>query len=538
MTATPITGVQSRAPVGRLLSGPFVPLALFFVFVIVAFWRSFVRVLPFAGAETAVGLAPFVPVLLFWLTWASVNQRQRRGQALTGVREPALDYPTGIFLLLVAGWLVWQTPAVDGWYFWARRLDLLAAAAFIVGAIALIWGVQTLYWYRLSALYALLIWPDILIRLQDIVAPPLAIASSLLARPLAIGFGASLAPVLDDLTVFASSGPVQWVIIIGDVCSGLNAVLAVLLVSIPAAVHLGLSFERSFTWICRGMALALLSNVVRVVVLFLAVEAFGVNFGLRVLHPVLGVVLLSIVFAIQWAYAPATEPVSRPSPFRALQVVPWPSFRTAVVLLSICGIFFIASSRVEAFEPLPPIGPPGAGVTEALEYVRLPEGWRRRGVTELAWQNLFGPSSRSYAMSFASSEGAIVKGQLVVTHDRGKLTAFSLEACRVYHGNNVVGRRTVDLGAGGVAYLIDTWDRSFSGGGRLSVLYWETPLTVNGREANARFAIFVTENDEGILPPPREKGLAPGGEAFDAAANVLIQLARDITNEILASQAA
>ena len=533
MTAPAVAAVQIREPVGRFLTGPFLPLALFFALVIVAFWRSFARVLPFAGAETAVGLVPFVPVLLFWLTWASVNQRLRRGQALTGVREPALDYPTGILLLLVAGWLVWQTPAVDGWYFWARRLDLLAAAAFIVGAIALVWGVQTLYWYRWCALYALFIWPDILIRLQDVVAPPLAIATALLARPLAIGFGASLAPVQNDLTVFVSSGPVQWGIIIGDVCSGLNAALAVLLVSIPAAAHLGLSFERGFTWICRGIALALLSNVVRVVILFLAVEAFGEPFGLRVLHPILGVVLLSIVFLIQWAYAPATEPVSRPSPFRAMSVLPLPSLRTAGVLLSICGIFFIASSRIEAFEPLPPIGPPGAGVTEPLDYVRLPDDWKRRGVTELAWQNLFGPSSRSFAMSFASSEGAIVKAQLVVTPDRGKLTAFSLEACRVYHGNNVIGRRTVDLGAGGVAYLIDTWDRSASGAGRLSVLYWETPLTLRGREANARFAIFVVENDQGILPPPRESGLAPGGEAFDAADNVLIQLARDITNEIL-----
>jgi hypothetical protein len=193
----------------------------------------------------------------------------------------------------------------------------------------------------------------------------------------------------------------------------------------------------------------------------------------------------------------------------------------------------VASYRITAFEPLPPIGPPSAPLDQPMSYVQLPPGWDFRGFSELAWQNLFGPESNSYAMSFQSPSGAVVKAQLVATPDRDRLRAFTLENCRIYHGNDVVGTKTVDLGAGGKAFLLNVWDRSLQGPGRFSVLYWESPARVADRDFHVRFALFAMEADQETFPPAANPGSAPGGPEFDAGDSLLVGLARDITDRLL-----
>ncbi|MEK7214761.1 MAG: hypothetical protein AAB289_04110, partial [Chloroflexota bacterium] len=209
------------------------------------------------------------------------------------------------------------------------------------------------------------------------------------------------------------------------------------------------------------------------------------------------------------------------------------TWRTGIVVALIAGSFSVASARITAFEPLPPIGPPSGPLNEPLDYVQLPEGWTFRAFSELAWQNLFGSSSHSYAMSFVSGQGAVVKAQLVVTRDRERLRAFTLENCRIYKGNDIVGTRTVDLGSGGNAFLLDVWDQSVQGAGRFSVLYWEAPVRLQGQDAHARFALFVMSADRATFPPAAEAGLAPGGAEFDAGDSLLLGLARQITAELV-----
>jgi hypothetical protein len=139
-------------------------------------------------------------------------------------------------------------------------------------------------------------------------------------------------------------------------------------------------------------------------------------------------------------------------------------------------------------------------------------------------------------MSFRSSDGAQVKAQFIATPDQGRLRAYSLEACRVYHGDDVVGERRIDLGSGGVGSLIDTWDRGpFESAGRMSVLYWEAPFLLEGRTMHARVALFVVEWDEGLLPAQSEPGIAPGGQEFDRADTLLVQLARGMASELVGS---
>jgi exosortase/archaeosortase family protein len=403
-----------------------------------------------------------------------------------------------------------------------------------------VWGVQTVWWHRLAAVYAVLVWPDPLARLQDLVATPLALMTAVLARPLATLSGANLAPVPDggNLAVFSGAAPQSWTILVGDVCSGLNAGLAVALVCLPAAVWLGLTWRRALPWLAGGVLLALLSNVVRVTTLFVVANHAGPEFALGTVHPVLGAILLAIVFAALWLVAPG--PVAKRRLSSSERIIPPLGKGSALRLAAIAALvaaFALASIRIGSFAILPPIGPPGGSVSEPMDYLRLPAGWTIVGQDALGWQNLFGPDSHSYALTLQSPEGALVKAQVVTTPDQGRLDTYSLEACRVYHGEDVVGRRSIDLGAGGVAYLIDTRDSSpIDPAGRVSVLYWEAPFLLDGRLEHARVALFVVEADAGNLPEAAtQPGLAPGGSSFDIADGVLVSFASDVTRAILAS---
>jgi len=507
------------------------------VAVAAAFWRSTEAVLPLVALDQPVGLTPAMPFLAVWVAISTTRARQRAGLPTVGQRESVVDAPVAVALLGAAAWLIWQAPQSQGWYFWSSRLDLLAAGLFALGLAVLFWGVQTLLWHKLTCLYVLLLWPEPLVRIQTLVAPPLATLTAVAVRQLAGTAHLALAPVGADPTVFASATEPGWVFVIGDACAGLNAALTVLLLAAPIALHLSLSRSRIISWLSAGVALAVLSNVVRILLVFIVAQAADPEFAMGVVHPVLGAILLVVVLGCWWwlalRWGPRFAAPSLPIPASTGH---WlrSSAPALVAAVALSLVFAVGSAGLGTFEPLAPIGPPGQVLSDPLDYVQLPAGWEVRGRSAMAWKDLFGLQSTSYAMSFKSADGAIVKAQYVATPDQARLQAYSLEACRVYHGDDVVAQRTVDLGSGGVASLIDTIDQSpFSAGGRMSVLYWEAPFLLEGRTMHARLALFVVESDAGVLPDVAQAGVAPGGPAFDAADTVLVTLARGMAGELL-----
>jgi hypothetical protein len=266
-------------------------------------------------------------------------------------------------------------------------------------------------------------------------------------------------------------------------------------------------------------------------------------------HNLLGAVLLCAVFLVVWlimptgrqapttvlaASAPGAPSVATAGSATALASLPTLT-RGRVMLLGGAGAFAWASARLGGFQPLPPVGPPGAAVNTNIEYLRLPPGWRSEAQGELPVQNLFGPHSKTYWLNLRHDDGSRILAQLITTPDRNKLRQYGIEACRIFHGGDVVGTRAVALGGGATATLIDTIDRRDRElHERLSVLYWEAPFSLRGRsgEMHARVALFIEQSDERLLSTVAEAGVAPGGAAFDKAATALLQLGRSITQGI------
>ena len=519
---------------------------------IAAFWRSFLAVAPLLGADSPLGLAPVVPVLAAWLAVVSVRRRAAAGQRLVGEREPALDLPAAAILLGTAAWLMWISPGRDGWYFWAKRLDLLAAPLFALGVATLLWGVQTLWWHRLAALYALLVWPAFLVWAQQWSAEPAALMTAALARPIALAAGVHLAPVDLDPRQFIGTGPIPFNLLVGDVCAGLNAGLAVALISVPGAVQLGIPARRAALWAMAGIALALISNVVRVAGLLFVADRYGPQVAMGTVHPLLGAALLTLVFAALWWSASVarggaggaplgTGPGSVQGSVQGSAHAPAApvSTRLGIVIVGVAALFAVASGRLAVFEPLPPVGPPGGDVSAPIDALHLPPGWRLQSYGELAVQNLFGTESHSYWLELLGPDGQRVPGQLITTPDRSRLRTYGVEECRIFHGADVVGTRSVALRAGGSATLIDTWENRGDPSleQRLSLVYWEAPFLLNGRETHARTVLYLPQREQGTLPPAPVNGLAPGGAIFDAADGKLLELANGITGSTIAQVA-
>ena len=491
-----------------------------------AFWFTFSAT---AGnvAETPLGLSPAVIPLALIAGWLAY----RRDSGTAPPRDGFLDITSGLLFAGLALWLVWAQPGQTGWAYWAERRDLVAAELFALGAACWLFGIATLWRLRPALLLLAAGSSPALLWLQDHLASPLALLTSDLARPLAVAAGAHFAADPDP-TVFngISTSGEAFRITVGDVCSGLSSWISVLLIGIPAALYFGMERRSLLKWAGAGLALATVANVLRVAVILVTATRFGASFAMGDVHPWLGIVCILVVFlalflipgksplpAPKWAFAPATTP--------------------ALVLLTLTSVAGAAGqSQLVPFQALPAQGAAGPDVEQPLQIVPSLPGWTVQATSEISWQNLFGPASRSVLLTHQRPDGPPLTAQLVATPDRNALMAHSPEQCGLYHGEDVQGQRTVDLGNGQVGYLVDSTDRvpvddAMPAAGtrplRFDVLYWYVPFTVESQPWTARITLILDSDAEGLLSSKGlEPGLAPGGASFETVDNSLWQTAR------------
>ncbi|MHB8621479.1 MAG: exosortase/archaeosortase family protein, partial [Chloroflexota bacterium] len=467
----------------------------------VGFWLSLYSAAR-AGLDSVLGLAPAVVPLAVLSGWLAY----RRDRSVAAPpREGFADAIAGLAPIAAALWLEWLGPSSLGWRFWAERRDLIAVELFALGAACWIFGLAAMWRMRAAILVLAIGSPMVLAWLQEHFAPPLALLTSGLARPVVTALGVHLAPTQDP-TVFAgvsrAGGPYR--IIIADVCSGLASWLSVILVGIPASLYLGLGGWRTAGWLAAGLVLATVANLARVVALLVVADRAGPRFALADVHPFLGLVLLAVVFAVLFFVPRATS----------LPVASWELgvSRFGMVAVAIAALISAAGqTRLLPYQALPASGAVGPDVATPLEVAPKLPGWTAEWRNEINWQDLFGADSQSYLLMYTSAQHVAVTAQLVATPDVGSLLTYTPERCGVYHGEQVRGERAVNLGLGQVGYLVDSTDqvpadRARPSDGRtrplrFSVLYWYVPYTVGGQSWTARFLLILDSDVNAALPP-------------------------------------
>ncbi|HLG69964.1 MAG TPA: exosortase/archaeosortase family protein [Chloroflexota bacterium] len=514
----------------RNATSPAASLLLPVVAVAAAFWFTLWRATT-GGLDSPLGIAPAAVPLAAWAGYLAL----RRQQAAEPARELGLDGPVGLALMGLALWLVWAAPNQLGWRYWGERRDLLAFEAFALGVACFVLGVATTWRARPALLVLALGSPPVLIWLEEHLAPPLAgftaLAGHLAAGVLSLHFQADAAFNVFQGT--ADAGTPYYIAIV-EACSGLSSWISVVLTGIPAALYLGLGMGGAVAWLLAGLVLATLANVLRIAVLLFLAQHAGPDLALGVVHPVLGTVLL---FGVLLLLLLGVE--GEPLPPRLGWK--WEPDRWSLLAVGVLAVVSMAGQfGLTRFAQLPSGGPPGPRVNDPLAVLPELSGFDRQIQHEIGWQNLFGPSSRSYLATYEEPSGVSIVSQLVTTPDFGKLMTYTPDRCDIYHGEDVRGERTVDLGYGQVGFLVDSQntvpvDASQPQAGKrllqTNILYWYVPFTLNGQTWNARYLLILDADDSDKMPPlpSVDQGLAPGGPSFDRVDSHLVEIGRQFT---------
>ncbi len=478
------------------------PLFWVILFVFAAAWYSLLQLGSFAASDTPLAFVAIIPLFALYLLI-------HEGRAPAASRERSDPFVDGfIFLLIfiVCFVLVFFLPAQLSWYFWLQRLDLLVVPIFATGVVVFFWGLGGVAVLRKGLVYLLLIWPYPLIFLQQVIAPSLSIISAAFGAVVVRSLMLPIAIAANDPTRFVSTGPERFTIIISDACSGINAMIGFFVVGVPLVLTWHGRRSNKIGWLATGVFAAFISNLLRVGILLYLSANVGIDFALGTVHPVLGIVLFVGVFAgMLWlagSFHLSYKTRSAVS-IRESQLAARPEGYIARVGVAGIAALVLAVGQVSLgqFGPLAPGSVPVTSANEASALLPDLPGWSRELREEINWENLFGRGSQSRVFTYRSGEASVVV-QFVATRDKGSLDTYSLEQCDVFHGDQVAGVSTVNLGHGISARLVES--KFNPGDGRAilnaNTLYWLMPVMVGKQEYHARIALLA---DTEMLPRQR-----------------------------------
>lgn len=460
--------------------GPFVP--------------SIIAMRDFVLADNALGFTPFALPAAAWLFWA-----RSRGERAPGNRDLLIDLFLASPLLLTAFFVLFVTPGGLSWYFWLNRVDLAALAPWVTAVGLVFLGYQQVLRTWPAWLMLVLAWPWPAVWLQRLLTPAFTDATAWVGRVAVDFLRLPYAPAEGTRVFWTTHLPEgdNFVLIIGQLCSGTAATIGFLIVGLMLGfLSRGTALSR-LRWVVVGLLLAFASNLVRVVVLLTVATTASRETAVEVVHPILGSVLFLLVTALMLVLLRPFGLRFDPVPHGRFLV--WEPakgggrpLRVAWALMA--GAALAVGFGVQQAQALNFIGVGDGAPALAVESERgiLPEveGWTLEHETRISWTDLFGGTSRGDVFSYYGQaegpEAPRVGVQSVVTEDRSTLHRYTIEQCIDFYRRDVEARRAVDLGYGVTGIVLHHVHYGIPS----SVVYWEIPVTVDGRLYHTRTALF------------------------------------------------
>ena len=458
------------------------------VLITVAYHHSLSALLVSLSSDTPLAYVGFVPVLA--LVLAAIKARPGAGEARLPDRQ--FDWIIGIPLVGLALGFAVLLPERLSYSFWTNRIDLLGLPLFVAGLVALLFGSRVLYRIRLPIVFLLLAWP---FPYEHFLNRVLSLSTSLalwgVARGLPVLGGARL---VADSVYRVGEGTRQFSVNVAPTCAGANSAMGFLLVGGAAVLVLKGRRARKLGWLAFGVALMLLLNTVRVLLLFWAGDRYGEDVMLGWLHPYAGLAfflvgcLITMVLLPRFGIGMDTAPGRPPDPVAgssggpgAATVSSTAGARAAFVLVVVLAVWLGSlNGRLARFDPF---GPTATAVptTSVLERPIDVPGWSGSRYAEITWaRQFFGRSSLWWRYVYdATLSGAPTPVRymfldVVNVSDINKFSTYGIEACYRFHGYRIVGSGRVDVGAAAPAQAI-TW-RDTGTGKMWSVVSWVSPV--------------------------------------------------------------
>ncbi len=472
--------------------------------------------------DTPVAHLALVPFIAGGIAFAS-----RRNDAGPPIHDRQLDWIVGLVLCVAALAANVVLPVRLSTEFWEYRVDLLTMPFFVAGAVALVFGVRSLWKYRLAVLFLFLAWPypyvQVLNRyLGDFTNVTISVLNSVLRH---ITLATRVTPDSSVFEVIHHGAPIQ--MSVASACSGANGLVGFLLVAGAFVLVVDGNRWRKLAWLLTGAALVWALNIVRILVIFWAARRWGEGVAIDGFHPYTGLVVFNVgvllmvvamrLFGLKFrspvrrkAADPAGLP-SRPAPNRGGAG----SGPKALTALAITGMMAVGvgafNGDLSKYDRIADsLGSPR--LTSFAESRETPPGWLLNDTAQYDWsRRYFGSDSvwKRYTYSYsapADGESALqanvgITADVIETSDRAALNAYGVESCYTFHGYEVHGRQSVDLGSGIVGGLL-TWtsdDTNLT----WTTLYWHWPIkTATGTRYERVTLVLNDQTTNKFTSPP------------------------------------
>ncbi len=549
MTATVLTPeTPRRNPVERFL-GEFTShdravaqrarnLAIFVAVVIVAYHYSLSTLFKTLQSDTPLAYLGLVPLIALGL--AAVRSRPSAGEPAIHDRE--VDYIVGVPLLLASLAVNIFMPVRLSSFFWLWRIDLLALPLFVAGAIALLFGVRTLWRGRIPILFLFLAWPlpyTTLLNhgLQSFTNVTIAAVNGVLkVVPVAhrvSGGDGSIFQIVHGSKAFPVS--------IASACSGVNGVVGYALVAIAFLAIVHGRFLAKIAWLILGLVLVWALNVVRIMMILAAGAQWGERIAIDGLHPYLGLVTFSVGVLIMLMLmgrfglevnvlnqpsasdlpsngsrpasngSPPLPPSGPAAPPPDSKPSPVPRTRLAVTIVVILAIVSgIVNTSLQSFDAVADaVGAPR--LESFVTHPAHPNGWLVYRVAEFDWATqFFGSDATWWRYNYHWNEktptqfktNATITADVITTSDPSTFSTYGIEACYDFHGYSLKAVNTIELG--GIVGHVVAYENSAHQ--EWTNVYWINPVATSAGTRYERVNLLLINSSHtafsGPLPSP------------------------------------
>jgi len=468
-----------------------------------------------------LGLVPFIALFL-----ALVLARPPKTEL--NIHDRYSDYIVGLPLIVAAVAVVVIAPIATSTFFWTWRIDLLTLPLFAAGAVAIVFGLRTLWRIRAAIALLLLAWPlpyTILVNdwLEGFTQATIgALRAVVSVIPLARADNGG-----DGSLFFISHPPDGFFVSVASACAGVNGMIGFLVVALAFLVLVRGPLPLKATWLSLGLALTWGLNLVRILLIFWVGGTWGEAVAIDGLHPFIGLLTFNLgILAMLLAMPLFRLRLAVPSLVRSAvpDAAEAPQLRTRGPHLAVRRVAIALAIVVTAAAPA---GYANAGMRqferlahdlgptrlEAGKVATPLDGWSLRKTNTYPWvQRYFGSGSGwdRYLYWSATSTGpgqrqlSAVTLDVIWTADLSTFSTYGIEACYKFHNYRILDARRLDLGAGVIGRSVVYYNPGT--GATWTAVYWEWPVKVASGERYERVVLNTTSFGPAELEAPRFAG--------------------------------
>jgi exosortase len=469
------------------------------------------------------------------------------------IHDRQVDWIVGLGLLAIVAAILILMPDPTSSTFWLQRIDLLTLPLFVMGLIALLFGVRRVWSLKGPIAFLLLAWPVPFTLFLAGTADQFTDFTARLVGAITAVVPIARPSVGDDTLFLIGTGVQRFSVSIGSACSGVNSMVGFLLLGTALLYVVRGPVLRRILWLAVGLALVFGLNVLRIIAILAVGLGFGQDAALEVLHPVAGLIVFTVGVVGMVALVPrfglrfidiprrpppegtgGSGPVSGSGPVGRARAA-------FIVALSVTVLLAATNAAYGRFE----------SISSGLGDARLSpfdistahvSGWDTHFVARFRQATqFFGASATWNRTLYIPKPTAPIHStrsvyvDVLTTDDAGTFAAYGLQACYTFHGYTVSSVTTTDVGAGVRAQVIDYTNPKV--GTDWSALWWEWPYTVNGKTRYERIVVFMANGPTARFSGEMSDNIGTQASRFVDTDRFLVTLGRAIVRSQLGTAA-